>query len=157
MLDPLALRGTFTPARTESGAKSSDTCRTRPRRTRLGNRDARHYHPRPDAPTRTQDLDWVRHALRVCDLLAGVHSLSPSDRALLAFAIQWAPYGGAGPEELFITFGVPRTRFLHLLHAAMAPRRTDLPRLRTIKASLHNDLLRAWRTHRQNEETVPET
>ncbi|MDT2006675.1 hypothetical protein FXW78_22480 [Rhodococcus opacus] len=114
---------------------------------RNGNRDARQYHPRADAPTRSQDLDWVRHALHVCDLLASVHSLSPSDRALLAFAIQWAPYGGADPEELFITFGVPRTKFLHMLGAAMTPRPTDLQQLRAIKTSLHNDLLRARQTH----------
>ncbi|MFD9668339.1 hypothetical protein ACFWAY_43260 [Rhodococcus sp. NPDC059968] len=86
----------------------------------------------------------MRQSLRACDLLASVQSISPSDRALVAFAIEWAPYGGADAEELFIKFGVQRNRFLHLLQAAMTPRPSDLGHLRNLKTTLFNDLLRAW-------------
>ncbi|WP_083400337.1 hypothetical protein [Rhodococcus jostii] len=73
-----------------------------------------------------------------------MHSISPSDRALVAFAIEWAPYGGADTEDLFIKFGAQRNRFLHLLQAAMIPRPSDLGHLRNLKTTLCNDLLRAW-------------
>nr|WP_271213367.1 hypothetical protein [Rhodococcus wratislaviensis] len=72
-----------------------------------------------------------------------MHSISPADRALVAFAIEWAPYGGDA-EDLFIQFGVQRNRFLHLLQAAMTPRPSDLGHLRNLKTALCNDLLRAW-------------
>ncbi|MFC9767135.1 hypothetical protein [Rhodococcus jostii] len=73
-----------------------------------------------------------------------MHSVSPSDRALVAFAIEWAPYGGADAEDLFVKFGVQRNRFLHLLQAAMTPRPSDLGHLRNLKATLCSDLLGAW-------------
>ena len=57
-------------------------------------------------PTGSPELDWLRQSLRACDLLASVHSISPSDRALVAFAVEWAPYGGVDAEDLFIKFGV---------------------------------------------------
>jgi hypothetical protein len=120
-------------------------CRTRTPRNRICNREAHRRHAHADAPTQSRELDWVRHSLRICDFLSSVQSLSPSDRALVAFAIEWAPYGGADPEELFIKFGVHRARFLVLLQAAMTLRTSDLGRLRALKTALRNDLLHAWR------------
>ncbi|MFF2111660.1 hypothetical protein [Rhodococcus koreensis] len=75
-----------------------------------------------------------------------MQSISPTGRVLVGFAIEWAPYGGADAEELFIKFGVERERFLHLLKAAMSPRPSDLNRLRAMKATLCDALLRAWQT-----------
>ncbi|RKM65313.1 hypothetical protein COO55_41015 [Rhodococcus opacus] len=96
-------------------------------------------------PAASPELRWLRRSLHACDLLASVQSISLSDRALVVFAIEWAPYGGADAEELFIRFGVQRNRFLLLLRAAMVPRASDLERLRILKTTLCNDLLRAWR------------
>ncbi|SED02721.1 hypothetical protein SAMN04490220_3266 [Rhodococcus jostii] len=127
-------------------AQTSIPCRAHPRRSRTGNHAAAARRRRTQAGTAaaSPELDWLRNALRACDLLASVQSISPSDRALVAFAIEWAPYRGADAEELFIKFGVQRNRFLHLLQAAMAPRPSDLERLRILKTTLCNDLLRAW-------------
>ncbi|MCQ4120750.1 hypothetical protein [Rhodococcus tibetensis] len=130
-------------------AGSDVPCRAHTTRGRIGDREARRVPVRADTTQRSRDLDWVRHCLRVCDLLTNVQSLSQSDRALVAFAIEWAPYGGADAEELFIKFGVHRNRFLSMLQAAMIPRRSDLKRLCAVKATLGTDILRAWqRDHR---------
>ncbi|SNT29260.1 hypothetical protein [Rhodococcoides kyotonense] len=97
-----------------------------------------------DAVTRAPDLGWVRRSLGWCDLLSRERSLTGSDQALVAFAIEWAPYGGADAESVFVKFGVQRTRFLHLLQAAMMPRPTEPRRFRGIKADLCRELLLAW-------------
>jgi hypothetical protein len=83
-------------------------CPAQPERNRTGNRAVRRRRTQTGIPTDSPQLDWSRQALRACDLLAGVQSISSSDRALVAFAIEWAPYGGADAEELFIKFGVQR-------------------------------------------------
>ncbi|MEN0136755.1 MAG: hypothetical protein AAGC80_16510 [Rhodococcus sp. (in: high G+C Gram-positive bacteria)] len=128
-------------------AHISVPCRAHLERSRIGIAAAavgRRRRARADVPAASPELDWLRNALRACDLLASVQSISPSDRALIAFAIEWAPYRGADAEELFVKFGVQRRRFLVLLQAAMAPRPSDLERLRSLKTTLCNDLLRAW-------------
>jgi len=130
-----------------SAAQTSIPCRPHPRRSRIGDHAAaaRRRRVQTGVPAASSpELDWLRNALRACDLLASVHSISPSDRALVAFAIEWAPYRGADAEELFIKFGVQRNRFLVLLQAAIAPRPSDVERLRILKTTLCNDLLRAW-------------
>ena len=128
-----------------SAADTSAPCRAHPERSRIGNRPARRRRAaRTGVPTGSPALDWLRQSLRACDLLTSVHSISPTDRALVAFAIEWAPYGGADAEDLFIQFGVQRNRFLHLLQAAMTPRPSDLGHLRNVKTTLCNDLLRIW-------------
>jgi hypothetical protein len=138
---PRTSPATLTPSAAEAGVP----CRAHPERTRIGNRGARRRRAaRIGVPTGSPELDWLRQSLRVCDLLASVHSISPADRALVAFAIEWAPYGGADAEDLFVTFGVQRNRFLHLLQTAMTPRPSDLGHLRNVKATLCTDLLRAW-------------
>jgi hypothetical protein len=128
----------------EPPAPSSLPCRARTSRNRIG-KEARRRRSHADAPPRSPEIDWVRRALHVCDFLSSVQSLSPSERGLIAFAIEWAPYGGADPEELFIKFGVHRARFLLLLQAAMTPRPSDLERLHALKTALRHDLLHAWR------------
>ncbi|WP_162603198.1 hypothetical protein [Rhodococcus oxybenzonivorans] len=128
-----------------STADTGAACRARPERSPTGNRSARRRRAaRTGVPTGSPELDWLRQSLHACDLLTRVHSISPPDRALVAFAIEWAPYGGADAEDLFIRFGVQRNRFLHLLQAAMTPRPSDLGHLRNLKTTLCNDLLRAW-------------
>ena len=127
-----------------SAAEAVVPCRTHPERIRIGNRGARRRRAGIAVPTDSPELNWLRQSLRVCDLLGSVHSITPADRALVAFAIEWAPYGGADAEDLFIQFGVQRNRFLHLLQAAMTPRPSDLGHLRNVKTTLCNDLLRIW-------------
>ncbi len=127
---------------TPPAAKTTIPCRAHPKRITI--RAAHRRRASTGVPAGSPELDWLRQSLRACDLLASVQSISPSDRALVAFGIEWAPYGGADSEELFIKFGVQRNRFLVLLQAAMAPRPSDLERLRILKTTLCNDLLRAW-------------
>ncbi|MFD9669404.1 hypothetical protein ACFWAY_48970 [Rhodococcus sp. NPDC059968] len=130
----------------EPAAAKYDRPRRDPRCNRIGNRAARRRRAQIDGLTSSPALDWVRRSLRFCDLLASVQSISPTGRVLVGFAIEWAPYGGADAEELFIKFGIARERFLHLLKATMPPRPSDLNRLRAMKATLCDDLLRAWQT-----------
>jgi hypothetical protein len=137
---PMTSPATSTPP----AAQISIPCRARPKRSRIGNRAPRRRRAQTGVPAGSPVLDWVRQSLRACDLLASVQSISPSNPALVAFAIEWAPYGGAGAEELFIKFGVQRNRFLLLLQAALTSRPSDLERLRILKTTLCNDLLRAW-------------
>ncbi|MGV9865540.1 hypothetical protein [Rhodococcus koreensis] len=137
---PRTSPATCTPSAAEAGVP----CRAHPERTRIGNRGARRRRAGIGVPTGSPELDWLRQSLHVCDLLTSVHSISPADRALVAFAIEWAPYGGADTEDLFIAFGVHRNRFLYLLRAAMTPRPSDLGHLRNLKTTLCTDLLRAW-------------
>ncbi|WP_420752483.1 hypothetical protein [Rhodococcus sp. O3] len=137
---------TLSPAAVSEHAAPTTLRRRRPHSpTRIADRGARKYHVQPNAAAPSRDVDWVRRSLMTCDFLAGVQSLDPGDRKLVAFAVEWAPFGGAGPEELFITFGVRRNRFLHLLQAAMMTRPTDSVRLRTTKSALRDELLSAWR------------
>ncbi|MEU2001745.1 hypothetical protein ACH47B_08880 [Rhodococcus sp. NPDC019627] len=137
---PTTATATFLP----TAAHINIPCLAQPERNRTGNRAVRRRRTQTGIPADSPQLDWSRQALRACDLLASVQSISSSDRALVAFAIEWAPYGGADAEELFIKFGVQRNRFLVLLQAAMTPRPSDLARLRILKASLCDDLVRAW-------------
>jgi hypothetical protein len=90
------------------------------------------------------DLGWVRRSLGWCDLLSRERSLTGSEQSLVAFAIEWAPYGGADAESVFVKFGVHRNKFLHMVQAAMMPRSTEPRRFTAIKASLCQEILHAW-------------
>ncbi|MDV7245157.1 MULTISPECIES: hypothetical protein [Rhodococcus] len=150
---PRTSPATLNPSAADTGA----LCRDRPEPSPTGNRLARRRRAaRTGVPTGSPELDWLRQSLHACDLLTSVHSISPTDRALVAFAIEWAPYGGADAEDLFIRFGVQRNRFLHLLQAAMTPRPSDLGHLRNLKTTLCNDLLRAWNDTPPQRELVPQ-
>lgn len=69
-----------------SAAEADAPCRAHTERTRIGPRAARRQHAGIDVPTDFPEHDWLRLALRVGNLLAGLHSVSPADRALVAFA-----------------------------------------------------------------------
>lgn len=50
---------------------------------------------RQDEQVRQLDGIWVRYALGICRYLKTVHSLTTSNRALVTFAIMWAPFDGS--------------------------------------------------------------
>jgi hypothetical protein len=83
---------------TPSAADTSAHCWAHAERSRIGNRGFRGRRVRTGVPTGSPELDWLRQSLRACDLLTSVHSISPTDRALVAFAIDWALYGGADAD-----------------------------------------------------------
>ncbi|MGE0220499.1 hypothetical protein [Mycolicibacterium sp.] len=37
------------------------------------------------------------------------------ERALIEFAVRWAPFGGPSDSDIFEQFGIDRNRFLHIL------------------------------------------
>ncbi|QTJ70381.1 hypothetical protein HYG77_33065 (plasmid) [Rhodococcus sp. ZPP] len=46
--------------------------------------------------------------------------MNAEDRQLIQFAANWAPFGGAPPGEIFVTFGMSvdryQSRLRHILH-----------------------------------------
>ncbi len=90
------------------------------------------------------DVNWVRRSHGVCGYLEAVHALSPSERALVTFAITWAPYGGAHPEELLVAFGVQRVKFIALLKTALESDTAEAERVQELKRMLRDDLVGAW-------------
>ncbi|MEV0029597.1 hypothetical protein [Nocardia sp. NPDC050793] len=101
---------------------------------------------RPDSDSKHRyDTSWVRAALHECDFLESAKSMDAAAKALIGFAIRWAPFGGAAASELLVTFGVTRRRFLHLVEEALHPRRTDSVKMRVLKRDLKDSLAQAWR------------
>lgn len=100
--------------------------------------------PKPTPPRPAPDLGWVRRSLGWCDLLRRERSLTGTEQALVVYAIEWAPYGGADAESVFVKFGVHRSKFLHMVQAAMMPRSTEPRRFTAVKAGLCQELLHAW-------------
>ncbi|MCQ4122497.1 hypothetical protein [Rhodococcus tibetensis] len=96
-------------------------------------------------PAEVYDAEWIRFWLGRCEWLERTHSLTSDGRWMTVFAIQWAPFGGAGTAELMERFGVGRERFLELVLEALAPRGTDLQRIRAVKSRLRVSLEYAWR------------
>ncbi|MFI5718832.1 hypothetical protein [Nocardia sp. NPDC051750] len=88
---------------------------------------------------------WVRTALQQCRALEMSRAVDPKALPAIVFAIRWAPFGGAGPEELFMNFGVTRQRFLQMVRAALSPHGSDDPRTRQVKRHLLLSLSWAWR------------
>ncbi len=99
-----------------------------------------------DAPA----TSWVRTALQQCAVLETARSLVPGTKALIVFAIRWAPFGGASAEEVFLNFGVTRNQFLRITAEALSPRRTDDPRMYQLKKHLLMTLAQAWRKDPEN-------
>ncbi|MBC2638007.1 MULTISPECIES: hypothetical protein [unclassified Rhodococcus (in: high G+C Gram-positive bacteria)] len=97
-----------------------------------------------DDPEEAFGTEWLRLALRRCDLLAQTHSVSADARWMISFAIQWAPFGGAGAAELMERFGVTRRRFLELVFDGLEPKPTDVQKLRAMKSCLRTSLAEAW-------------
>lgn len=87
---------------------------------------------------------WLHRSLGICSYLVTTRSLSPSARALVTFAIMWAPYGGAESDELMVSFGMPRPQFLGKLELALAPEDSDSRQVRELKAMLRHELVTAW-------------
>ncbi len=92
------------------------------------------------------DAWWVRTSLRECELMAGAKALDAAAKAVIGFAIRWAPFGGATAGELLVTFGVTRQRFLHMVEEALNPQRTDSVKVRGLKRHLKDSLAQAWQT-----------
>ncbi|MFE3002065.1 hypothetical protein ACFXG4_44735 [Nocardia sp. NPDC059246] len=88
---------------------------------------------------------WVRTSLQQYRLLERDRSVDPNSRSVIVFAIQWAPFGGVGADELFVNFGVTRKRFLQMVGEALGPRATDNQSVRGLKRCLLEALTRAWR------------
>lgn len=99
---------------------------------------------RPD-PGFSFGTSWVRNAVQQCRALEMGRALNAEVLPLVGFAIRWAPFGGAGAEELFLKFGVTRRRFLELVADALRPRDSDDPRARQLKNHLRESLALAWR------------
>lgn len=90
------------------------------------------------------DSVWIRAALAQCDLIARADGIDSPSRAAIAFAIRWAPFGGAGARELLVAFGATRRRFLQKVEAALRPRPTDTVTVRGLKRQLQVSLAQAW-------------
>ncbi|MEV4126826.1 OB-fold domain-containing protein [Nocardia sp. NPDC049707] len=90
------------------------------------------------------DQWWVRTSLRECEFMEDTKALDAAAKALISFAIRWAPFGGATAGELLVTFGVTRRRFLHMMEEALDPRRTDSVQVRGVKRHLKDALTQAW-------------
>ena len=90
---------------------------------------------------------WFHHYMSMYRLLQGMHALIRADSELVAFAISWAPYGGAPDHELWTTFGLSRTPFLARITTVLTPAATEHPQLRELKHALGKALLRSSTTH----------
>lgn len=93
------------------------------------------------------DVIWLHRSLGICGYLERCRLLAPAERALVTFAIMEAPYGGSGPEELLVTFGVRSSDFLERIGVVLCPKETDRKQVRELKMILRNDLLRMWSSH----------
>ncbi|MEV6360530.1 Zn-ribbon domain-containing OB-fold protein [Nocardia asteroides] len=89
-------------------------------------------------------LAWVRTSLQQCDLLARSRSVNVQALSLIKFAIRWAPFGGADSNELLVTFGVTRARFLRLISDSLSIRANDSRSTRSTKTRMLDALLSAW-------------
>ncbi len=90
------------------------------------------------------DAVWVRGALEISRYLEGAHALSAHGRALVAFAIMWAPYGGAPSTDLLVTFGMNRTKYLSTLAGALDPKPVEAQQIQELKSRLHDEVLSGW-------------
>ncbi|MQY21464.1 Zn-ribbon domain-containing OB-fold protein [Nocardia macrotermitis] len=110
--------------------------------------DRRGRKPMTDpAREKPRDPIWVRSCLHQCDFLATSRSLDAEARALIRFAIQWAPFGGASAEELLVTFGVTRWRFVQAIRENLRPRTGDSRTVRTFKRNLLDALSLGWQIY----------
>lgn len=93
------------------------------------------------------DSTWVRSWLHLCDFLEATESLDAEARSLISFAVRWAPFGGANAEELFVTCGVTRWRFVQMIRDALRPHPHDSRKARAFKRNLLDALSWAWRAY----------
>ncbi|WP_072691111.1 hypothetical protein [Rhodococcus marinonascens] len=97
-----------------------------------------------DEPPETYSTEWMRSALRRCDLLEQTYAVSTDARWMIDFAIQWAPFGGATDADVLVRFGVSRKRFMDLVLAGLAPKAAETPKIRAMKTQLCISLAQAW-------------
>ncbi|AOW92660.1 hypothetical protein BFN03_08025 [Rhodococcus sp. WMMA185] len=97
-----------------------------------------------DEPSTTYSTEWLRSALRRCDLLERTYAVSSDARWMIDFALQWAPFGGATDADVLVRFGVTRHRFMDLVLAGLAPKEADPPKIRAMKNQLCISLAQAW-------------
>ncbi|MFF0496482.1 hypothetical protein ACFYU5_08775 [Nocardia aobensis] len=90
------------------------------------------------------DSLWVRSALSQVDFLAERLAIDADTRAMIEFAIRWAPFGGSSSGDLLVTFGVDRPRFMTLLQHGLRLRRVDDPEELRLKRRLSEALTAAW-------------
>ncbi|MGW4124901.1 hypothetical protein [Nocardia sp. NPDC004711] len=74
-------------------------------------------------------------------------SVDAHARSVIEFAIRWAPFGGAPSDELMITFGVDRWRFLQMIREALRPHASDRPYAQTIKHNLLEVVSWSWHAY----------
>ncbi|WP_342661353.1 hypothetical protein Rruber_05111 (plasmid) [Rhodococcus ruber] len=54
--------------------------------------------------------------------------MNSEDRELVQFAVNWAPFGGAPPDEVFVAFGMTVDRYQHRLREILrTAQETDTP------------------------------
>ncbi|WP_330234446.1 OB-fold domain-containing protein [Nocardia sp. NBC_00508] len=90
---------------------------------------------------------WVRSSLHLCEFLEATETLDAEARSLIRFAIRWAPFGGATAEELLVTCGVSRWRFVQMIRDALRPSPDDSRKARALKRNLLDALSWAWRAY----------
>ncbi len=98
----------------------------------------------PMTSTNPCSSERIRLWLRQCEFLDRTGAVGPHAKWVIAFAIKWAPFGGASAAELLETFGVTPARYLQLLREALDPRGTADRRLQALKCELGEELLGAW-------------
>ncbi|MEV6340518.1 hypothetical protein AB0M12_38075 [Nocardia vinacea] len=88
------------------------------------------------------DSFWVRSALSQLESLASGRVVDADTRRMIEFAIRWAPFGGS--DDLLVTFGVDRRRFVALLEEGLGTGRADNSDQRWVKRRLWDALSSAW-------------
>ncbi|WP_245568274.1 Zn-ribbon domain-containing OB-fold protein [Nocardia jiangxiensis] len=101
------------------------------------------------------DPIWVRSCLHQCDFLAKSRSLDADAKALIRFAIQWAPFGGASADELLVNFGITRWRFVQVIRENLRPRAGDSRTARTFKRNLLDALSLGWQIFPDSATALP--
>ncbi|MGW5113406.1 hypothetical protein [Nocardia sp. NPDC004123] len=83
-------------------------------------------------------------------------SVDADARSMIMFAIRWAPFGGAPSDELMITFGVSRWRFLQIIRHTLRPRISDRGDEQTIKRNLLEVVNWSWQAYPDSSASHPE-
>ncbi|WP_146100712.1 hypothetical protein [Nocardia nova] len=114
-------------------------------RTPAERRPRRSYAPPGrEQPARYYDSSWVRSARSQLEFLASRRTIDTETVPMVEFAIRWAPFGGASPGDLLVTFGIDRRRFMTLIEKGLCIRRTDDSEERRLKRRLSDALTSAW-------------
>lgn len=88
--------------------------------------------------------EWVRSALSQLDFLTTTRAMPMEAAPAVRYAIEWAPFGGAGAGDLLVEFGADRGRFLEMVYDGLRIRRDDNSEARWLKQRLSSSLAVAW-------------